>query len=78
MPAGGNSDSNPESRRVRLCSQLPCGSYGAGNPSAVVCSRESVSCGNGGIPCRIGGWIPAAMFTSSVGTFDHFICEPYA
>ena len=51
MPAGRHSDSTlPHSRRVRLCSRLPCGSYGAGSPTAVVCNRELVvnSCGNGG------------------------------
>ena len=34
MPAG-HSDSTPDSRRVRLRSRLPCGSYGAGSPTAV-------------------------------------------
>ena len=48
MPAGRHSDSTPHSRRVRLCSRLPCGSCSAGNPPAVVCSREFISCGNGG------------------------------
>ena len=48
MPAGRHSDSTPDSRRVRLYSRLPCGSYGAGVPTAVVCSRELVSCGDGG------------------------------
>ena len=48
IPAGRHSDSTPDSRRVRLCSRLPCGSYGAGSPTVVVCSRESVGCGNGG------------------------------
>ena len=43
MPAGRQSDSTPHSRRVRLCSQLPCGSHGAGSLTAVVCSRELVS-----------------------------------
>ena len=27
MPAGRHFDSTPDSRRVRLCSRLPCGSY---------------------------------------------------
>ena len=43
MPAGRHSDSTPDSRRVRLFSRLPCGSYGAGSPTAVVCSGELVS-----------------------------------
>ena len=51
MPAGRHSDSTPDSRRVRLYSRLPCGSYGAGSPTAVVCSRELVGCGNGGTLC---------------------------
>ena len=51
IPAGRHSDSIPDSRRVRVCSRLPSGSYGAGSPTAVVCSREVVSCGNGGTPC---------------------------
>ena len=48
IPAGRHSDSTPGSRRVRLCSRLSCDSYGAGSPTVVVCSRELVSCGNGG------------------------------
>ena len=48
MPASRHSDSTTDSRRVRLCSRLPCGSYIAGSPTAVVCSRELVCCGNGG------------------------------
>ena len=48
MPAGRHSNSTPDRRRVRLCSRLPCGSYCADSPTAVVCSRELVSCGNGG------------------------------
>ena len=51
MPAGRHSDSTPDSRRVRLCSRLPRGSYGAGSPTAVACSRELVRCGNGGTLC---------------------------
>ena len=51
MPAGRHSDSTLDSRRVRLSSRLPCGSYGAGNLNAVVCSHELVSCGNGGTLC---------------------------
>ena len=51
MPAGRHSDSAPDSRRVRLCSRLPCGSYSAGRSTAVVCSRELVSLGNGGTLC---------------------------
>ena len=51
MPAGRHSDSTLRSSRVRLCSRLPCGSCGAGSPTAVVCSRELVSCGNGGTLC---------------------------
>ena len=51
MPAGRHSDSTPHSRRVRLYSRLPCGSYGAGSPIAVVCSRELVSCGDGRTLC---------------------------
>ena len=47
MPADRHSDSTPDSRRVRLYSRLPCGSYGAGSPTAVGCSRELVSCGDG-------------------------------
>ena len=35
MPAGRHSGSTPDSRRVRLCSRLPCGLYGAGSPTAV-------------------------------------------
>ena len=62
MPAGRHSDSSPDSKRVRLCSRLPCGSYGAGSPTAVVvCSRELVSCGNGGTMLDVVEWIPAAM-----------------
>ena len=52
MPAGRHSDSTRDRRRVRLCSRLPCGPYGAGIPTAVVRSRELVSCGNGGTLCR--------------------------
>ena len=48
MPAVRHSDSTPDSRHVSPCSRLPCGSYGAGSPTAVVCSRELVSCGDGG------------------------------
>ena len=55
MPAGRHSDSTPDSGRVRLCARLPCGSYGAGSPTAVVCSRELVSCGNGGTLWGRGG-----------------------
>ena len=51
MPAGRHCDSTPDSRGVRLYSRLPCGSYGAGSPTAVVCSRELVSCGDGGTLC---------------------------
>ena len=52
MPAGRHSDSTLDSRRVRLCSRLPGGSYGgAGSPTALVCSRQLVSCGNGGTLC---------------------------
>ena len=51
MPAGRHSGSTPDSRRSCLCSRLPCGSYGAGSPTAVDCSRELVSCGNGGTLC---------------------------
>ena len=51
MPAGRHSDSTPDSMRVRLYSRLPCVSYGADSPTAVVCSRELVSCGNGGTLC---------------------------
>ena len=51
MPTGRHSDSTPDGRRFRLCSRLPCGSYGAGSPTAVVCSRELVGCDNGGTPC---------------------------
>ena len=51
MPAGRHSDSTPDSRRVRLYSRSPCGSYGAGSPTAVVCSRELVSYGDGGTLC---------------------------
>ena len=52
MPAGRHSNSTRDSRRVRLCSRLLCGSYGAGSPTAVVRSHELVSCGNGGTLCR--------------------------
>ena len=38
MSAGRHSDSTPDSRRVRLYSRLPCGSYGAGSPTADRCS----------------------------------------
>ena len=48
MPTSRHSDSTPDSRRACLCSRLSCGSYGAGSPAAVVCSRELASCGNGG------------------------------
>ena len=51
MPVGRQSDSTPDSRRARLCSRLPCGSYGAGSPTAVVCSFELASCGDGGVFC---------------------------
>ena len=50
MPAGRHSDSTPDCRRVCLCSQFLCGSYGAGSPTAVVCSPELVGCG--GTLCR--------------------------
>ena len=49
---GRLSDSIPDSKRVRLRIRLPCGSYGAGSPTAVVCGRNLVSCGNGGTRCR--------------------------
>ena len=62
MPAGRHFDSTPDNRRVRLYSRLPCGSYGAGSPTAVVCSRELVSCGNGGtLVYAVVEWIPVAM-----------------
>ena len=47
MFAGRHSNSTPDSRRLRLCSRLPCGSHSAGCSTTVVCSRELVSCGNG-------------------------------
>ena len=51
-PTDHHSDSTPDSKRVRLCSQLRCGSYGTGSPTAVVCSRGLVCCcGNGGTLC---------------------------
>ena len=74
VPAGRHSDSTPDSRCVRLCSRLPCGSYGAGSPTAVVCSRELVSCGNGGTLCRSG--VDIRGHVSSVCTLDHFTCAP--
>ena len=52
MPTGRHSGSTPDIGRVRLCSRLPCGLHGAGSPTSVVCSRELVSCGNGGTLCR--------------------------
>ena len=74
IPAGRHSDSIPDSRRVRLCSRLPCGSYGAGSPTAVVaCSRELVSCGNGGTVVE---WIPARPCEFSLHFLDHFTCAP--
>ena len=51
MAAGRQSDSTPDTKYVRLCSRFRCGSYGAGSPTAVVCSRELVSCGNRGNLC---------------------------
>ena len=51
MLAGRHSDSTPDSKRVRLCSRLPCAWHGAGSPTAVVCSRELVNCGNGVTLC---------------------------
>ena len=52
MPAGRHCcGSTPDSRCVRLYSRLPCGSYGARSQTAVVCSRELVSCGDGGTVC---------------------------
>ena len=61
MLAGRHSDSTPDSRRVRLYSRLRCGSYGgAGSPTAVVCSRELVSCRDGELYAVV-EWIPAAM-----------------
>ena len=51
ISTGRHSDSTPDSRLVRLSSRLPCGSYGEDSPTAVLCSRELVSCGNGGTPC---------------------------
>ena len=74
MPAGRHSDSIPDSRRVHLCSRLPCGSYGAGSPTAVICSRELVSCGNGGTLCR--SWVDTRGHVSVVCTLDHFTCAP--
>ena len=75
MPAGRHSDSTPDSRRVRLLySRLPCGSYGAGSPIAVVCSRDLVCCGNGGTPCC--SWVDARGHMSSVCTLDLFTCAP--
>ena len=48
MPAGRHSDSTQDSGRVCLRSRIPRGSYGAGSPTAVICSRELVGCGNWG------------------------------
>ena len=55
-------------------SWLPCGSYGAGSPTAVVCSRELVSCGDGGTLRR--SWVDTHGHVSSVCTLDHFTCAP--
>ena len=74
MPAGRHSDSTPDGRRVRLCSRLPYGSYGAGSPTAVLCSRELVSCGNGGTLCR--SWVDTHGHVSSVCTLDQFTRAP--
>ena len=38
-------------RRVRLCSRLPCGLYGAGSPTTGVCSRELGSYATWGTLC---------------------------
>ena len=77
MPAGRHSDSTPDSRRIRRYSRLlPCGSYGACSPTAVVCSRELVSCGNGGTLCC--SWVDTRGLLSSVCTLDLFTCAPFS
>ena len=74
MPAGRHCDSTPDSRRVRLYSRLPCGSNGARSRSTVVCSRELVSCGNGGtLSCSR---VDTRGHVSSVCTLDLFTCAP--
>ena len=55
---GRHSDSTPDSRRVRMCSRLPCGSYGAGSPTAVAASWLVVGTGE---LYAVVEWIPAAM-----------------
>ena len=67
MPACRHSDSTPDSRRVRLCSRLPCGSYGAGSPTAVVCGRELGSCMEK--LYSVVEWILAANFCLHIGSF---------
>ena len=74
MPAARHRDSTPDSRRVCLCSWLPWGSYGAGSPTAVVFSRELVSCGNGGTLSR--SWVYTRGHVSSVCTLGLFTCAP--
>ena len=62
MAAGRHSDSTPDSRRVRLCSRLPCGSYGAGSPTAVVFVAASwLVVGTGENYAAVVEWMPAAM-----------------
>ena len=76
MPAGRHSNSTPDSRRVCLYSRLPCGSYGAGSLTSVVCSRELVSCGNVGTLCCSG--VDTRGHVSSVYTLDLFTCAPFS
>ena len=74
MPTARHSDSTPDSRRICLCSRLPCGSYGAGSPTAVVYSRGLASCGNGVTLCRSS--VDTCGHVGSVCTLDHFTCAP--
>ena len=47
-----------------------------GSPTAVVCSRELVSCGDGGTLCC--SWVDTRGHVSSVCTFDLFACAPFS
>ena len=56
---------------------ITCGSYSAGSPTAVLCSRELVSCGNGETHAVV-EWIPAACgFSLHIATLDFFPFAPF-
>ena len=51
----------PRSQPGFLPLYTTCGSYGVGSPTAVVCSRDLVSCVGTGELYAVIEWIPAAM-----------------